>query len=181
MIVMTYQQRLQAMMSAIIDSVLPAIPKSEPAATETATLVLGFLGLLADQCEYQLDFQVADLRANANLLNALVDAADGGPLTAQCAADSAGILSTGLELAAIEFPAQQELVTVTAALNIAADRLVAAAAADGSAGFRDVVESELLRHGEKEILRARVSVRSAGFEDDPGGLPEMSEVLSGTQ
>jgi hypothetical protein len=111
MIVMTFHQRLQAMMSAITNSVLPAIPESEPAATETATLVLGFLGLLADQCEYRLDFQVADLRANANLLNALVDTADGGPLTAQCAADSAGILSTG-PARDVRRPLQDEIAAV---------------------------------------------------------------------
>ncbi|MCB1667514.1 MAG: hypothetical protein R3E73_06010 [Porticoccaceae bacterium] len=69
----SFDLRLQTMMKAMTEVVLPAVDPDNSAAVEQANLVIGSLNLLTEQVEYAHWFAVADIYSHVELLNQLID------------------------------------------------------------------------------------------------------------
>jgi hypothetical protein len=169
---------LKTVIGAMTKDVIPALSADTPVAVESANLVLAYLTIMADQCDYAFDFEIADLRLATSLLSELVAASDGGKATQRACGSATEVLAAAESLASRQIPANREVKDVMRALREETDALVAASVEDGGPEFRASAFRSVLRHAAPEVLRARVAFRKAGLEADSGCLPDVGTALA---
>jgi hypothetical protein len=177
-VILDFDLSLKTVIAAMAKDVIPALSADTPVAVESANLVLAYLTIMADRCDYVFDFEIAELRLAASLLSELIAASDGGKATQRARASATEVLATGESLASRQIPANREVKDMTRALKEETDALVAASIEDGSPEFRASSFRSVLRHAEPEILRARVAFRKAGLEADSSCLPDVDTALA---
>lgn len=162
--------RLQAMIRALEEVILPAIPADRKLALDQGSILLGDLRMLADQQARAWDFAMAELREHLALAEALTTHADGGPATSAGAEASRRLTADLNPVAALPCPTQAALTEMAARAKAAADALVEAAYEDGSPAFRASAAAAVMAQAERQIERERAWTRAAGFDPQAKAL-----------
>jgi hypothetical protein len=154
--------RLENVLKALREVVLPAIDPADALAREQAQLALGHLALIAEQWPRAREFDQQSLAGLGALAELLAASAAGGARTEQAAA----ALRTELGRPA-----------AVAKLGAAVDRLIEAAFADGSADFRALLDEAVLEHAARQAWRERVWFQGTGLDVDRGELPPIATLF----
>ncbi len=170
--------RLQSMLRAMLEVIQPAIDPSRQLAIDQANIMIGTLRILLDQHDKTYQFRTAELRQYSALVRDLTDIAQGGSETHASARAAKALLAQVEAIAGLPIPSQAALTELVVAIRTAADELLRAAYADGTAAFRKAADRLVLDQAGKELLRERAWVRRAGFEADPSVLPPIEELLT---
>jgi hypothetical protein len=169
--------RLQSMMRALQEVILPALPKDQQLAQDQAKILLGNLRIMATQQDRVFQYLLVELREYAGLLRKLSLEATGGAATDAAAARARAALDRAEPITTLPIPSQTEVSDLLKSLKQAADELVHAAHEDGSGGFRQFLTAAVMQQSAAQILRERVWFSAAGFELDAGMLPSLDVVL----
>lgn len=156
------QVRLDSMMKALTDVILPAIPAVSELAVEQAQLLLGHLAILRSQIDFLGEFEDTELRAARTLANALCAVAEGSRCTEAAAADLARLGANG---------------TLDETL-MALESLILAAAEDGTPEFKAQLRRLVIRHGRIMADLNRSAFAGTQFEVAPDSLPSLPEALA---
>jgi hypothetical protein len=170
--------QIKSMVKAMTDVVLPAIDPANKLAQEQARLVVGMLGLMAQQLPLQFRFDRDELARLLELAAALGQAADG------VAGLRAGVERMGEAAAAAAQTLEQarlgpeDVEHAVRQMRAVTSELVraACAAADGPAMRR--VQEAVLASSAQQLLRDRSWVLAQGWEPDPAAIPKIQELLS---
>lgn len=157
--------RIQNLVKALSEVVLPAIDPENGLAREQAGLVIAHLRLIAQQWEKAPAFEAGSLDALRALAQRLADLAEGGLATSSAAADLRTALGT------------QDF----AKIGNAVDRLIFAVGEDGGPAFRAQLDERVLEYGALQAWRERVWFAGTGLDPDAAGLPSIDEMLNGAR
>jgi len=166
--------RIQSMIRAMREVVIPAIPPDQRLALDQANILVGNLRIMAEQHDRIFQYELTELREYARLLADLIEAAG-----SRDTAEARAVLARAEPVAAAAIPTQPELAALVRQLKAAADALLQAAHRDGSPDFRKAASELVMRQAEAQILRERRWLRAAGFELDPESLPSLDQLLGG--
>lgn len=162
--------RLAAMIRAMAEVILPAIPSDQRLALDQGAILLGNLRMLADQQGRAWDFAMAELREHLALIGRLAESADGGPASAASAAAARGLTEDLTPIAALPCPTQSELGEMTGRAKACAEALVDAAYQDGNPAFRAAVAEAVMTQAARQIERERAWTRASGFDPEAASL-----------
>ena len=170
--------QIKSMVKAMTDVVLPAIDPANKLAQEQARLILGLLGLMAQQLPLQFRFDCDDLARQLELSAGLKKLASGAPQLQVCvqgmnqaAAAAAGIL----EQARVT---PEELERAVRELRAATSQVVRAVYDEGNQSVVKPVQDLVLAASKEQLLRDRSWVLMQGWEPDPAAVPKIQELLS---
>ena len=169
--------RLQTMVKAMAEIILPAIGPGNDLAREQGQLMIAQLGLIAKQWDKALAYDTICLREMIGLARTLCDEAAGGPQTTAAASALSALLQR--HAPGDELPTTHERIDeVRAALAEAIDKLVRATEVDSSAAFHDASAKAILDHGELQSWRDRVWFAEAGMDPERAQLPGIDVMLA---
>jgi hypothetical protein len=163
--------RLDSMMRAVTEIILPALGSSNSLATEQAGLLLGHMSVLRMQIDNAPRYLGVEMQAAKTLGRALVAEASGGTETKA----SVATLTAALEERGTNGPAQAD--DRLERINEAIENLVYAMKEDGDAESRACVSKLILEHGKAAAERDRVWFSAMGFEAADSALPSFSDLL----
>lgn len=169
--------RIQTMLRSMLEEIVPAIDPGAQLARDQAQILVANLRLLADQADRTYEYEMAELREYAALLQALVAAASGGEATAVARAEALAALQAIAPLAALPIPSYAELSRHVRRAKAAADGLVEAANVDGAPASRVATSAAVLAQAAAQNRRERVWFKAAGLDAAPATLPTLDEVL----
>jgi hypothetical protein len=168
--------RLDTVVTALRQVVIPALPADEVLALEQATLCIGQLGVLAQQYRHVADYEALCLAEMTALGTRLLGDADGGPATTRAAAELRACLD-GTEATPGPVPttlAHQRRNAIAGRV----DALVTAAGLDGSEAFRSSSTRTVVEHGARQAGRDRAWFQACGMDPDGPSLPSIPEMLA---
>jgi len=169
--------RIHAMIRSLRDVVLPALPKNEMLAIDQANILVGYLGIMAEQHDRVFEYLLVELSEYAELLGALVEDAHGAPSIEDAAAKARAALDMAAPVLQMSIPRQGELSALVRSLKESVDELLQAARLDGTPAYRQASVQRVMLQAERQILRERAWFRASGFELDAGQLPPIDDVL----
>ena len=171
--------RIQNLIKALSQVVLPAVDPGNGLAREQAQLVIAHLQVIAKQWDKAQTFEAQSLAALRALAERLALAAAGGGETSRAGA--------GLRRALAQRSESNERAALAReheALGTAIEELIAAAFAaafaDGSADFRAQLDEAVLEHGQYQAWRERVWFAGNALDPDRAELPSIDEMLRGS-
>jgi hypothetical protein len=167
--------RLKSLLRAMDDVVLPALPKDAQLAVEQAHLVRMHLNMMLAQADHAYRLQLAELAHFTALLRDLEACGLAAELEAAASAQVVEILARAAPIAALEVPDSESLARLTREVREAADSLVQSVVATDSP-LRKRASHIVLDYAARQITRERVAAKAAGFELDPGSLPDLKDV-----
>jgi len=169
--------QIAAMIKALTDVIIPAVPQENKLAMEQAGLVVGMLKLM----QFQLPLQ---FRFDRDELQRLVEA--GMQLQAQETKDGA----TAAAMAAVAGPAARatdvlerckagpdELYASILELRAVLCALVDASAGSEDVGSRERIEAILLAMSREQLLRDRAVMKPQCWEPDPAAVPDIETLI----
>jgi hypothetical protein len=161
--------RLESVLHGLRDVVIPAINPSEALAVEQSGLILAQLTMLLKQLPYA-DRYYRLCRDDAHTTAAvIVQEPMGGPNSLAAVEALAALLAGG----DTDDPHADYL---TLADGIAA--LTTSVAQDAVQGWRERVNAAVLAFAIRQNRRERVWFKDAGFDPDPGALPELAALCA---
>lgn len=169
--------QIRSAIKALTDVVLPAVDPANKLAQEQCRLVIGTLGLLAQQLPLSFRFGCDELSRLLELAGVLRQAAQGGPETSACVeemAQSATAAGRTLERAQAGPEAIEQAIHE---LRAATSQVVRASFADGDAAAVQQVQGAVLAASREQLLRDRAWVLPQGWEPDPDALPKIRDLL----
>jgi hypothetical protein len=169
--------RIHAMIRSLREVVLPALPKDQMLAIDQANILIGYLGIMAEQHDRVFDYLLVELAEYVELLRALVEDADGARSIDDAVAKARAALGRAAPIVQMSIPRQGELSDLLRSLKESVDELLFAARRDGTPAFRQASKKRVIQQAERQILRERAWFRASGFELDAGRLPSIAEVL----
>jgi hypothetical protein len=166
-----FDVRLQSVIKALEQVILPAVDPANPLALEQAALAIGHLHMMRGQLPYLSDYVNLCRDEIARLGESLTAIAAGGAETLAAAVALAQALRGAADPALP--PAQgRELIAQ------AVDALIRASGVDGSETFRDESENLVLDYGIRQTSRDRAWFKASGLDPDCAKLPSAAEILS---
>lgn len=160
--------RLQAVLKALSDVILPALPAEERLARDQTRLVMGHLEIIHEQWQYALKFELENLALACEL------ARDLAALNADCARDED--LSAALAVAdAVANSDYQAVSQAHRALKAVIDRLLTAGQTDTALSPSMLVA--VLRYNQRRAPRERIWHRAAGLDPDAAQLPSIAALF----
>ena len=167
--------RLQSVIKAIEQVILPALDPNNPLAREQAALAIGHLHMIRGQWPYMADYMAVCLADIVKLGADLLKVADGGLATR----DAASALKSTLDQAGKEKGGPTTAIAQRRdAIAVAVDDLINASAVDGSQSFRDSSENIVLDYGIHQTSRDRAWFKASGLDPDCAKLPSHSDLLA---
>ncbi|HZZ49568.1 MAG TPA: hypothetical protein VFE65_21995 [Pseudonocardia sp.] len=167
--------RLDTVITALHQVVIPALPADQVLAREQATLCIGQLTVLAQQYRHVADYEALCLAEMTDLATTLLADVTGGAATTQAAADLRTCLQDGETM-----PGPVPTTPVHQRRNAIAgriDELLRAAGRDGTEAFRRLTETSVLEHGARQAARDRAWFQACGMDPDAATLPTIPELL----
>ncbi|EPZ16239.1 hypothetical protein M622_13505 [Thauera terpenica 58Eu] len=169
--------QLAAMIKAMSDVIIPALPQGNMLAVEQANLVVGMLNLMQTQLPVQFRFDRDELQR-------LVEAAQ--QLKAVGTEDR--VTAAGLEQVAVPCAratevlerckaGPDELYAAILQLRGALCALVDASATSADIGARECIESILLAMSKEQLLRDRALMKPQRWEPDPAAVPDIDTLV----
>jgi hypothetical protein len=167
--------RLDTVITALRQVVIPALPADEVLAREQASLCIGQLSVLAQQYRHVADYEALCLEEMSSLAATLLADAAGGPATTRAAGELRTCLEQGETKAGPvpTTPTHQRRNAIAARI----DELLRAAGSDGTEGFRVMSETVVVEHGARQAGRDRAWFRACGMDPDAATLPTIPEML----
>ena len=169
--------RIHAMIRSLREVILPALPKDEMLAIDQANILVGYLGIMAEQHDRVFEYLLVELSEYAELLSALVEDAHGAQSIEDAAAKARAALGMAAPILQMSIPRQGELSALVRSLKESVDELLHAARQDGTPGYRQSSAQRVMQQAERQILRERAWFRASGFELEAGQLPSIDDVL----
>ena len=169
--------RIHAMIRSLREVVLPALPNNEMLAIDQANILVGYLGIMAEQHDSVFEYLLVELSEYAELLGALVEDAHGAQSIEGAAAKARAALDMAAPILQMSIPRQGELSALVRSLKECVDELLLAARQDGTPAYRQASRNRVMQQAEQQILRERAWFRASGFELEPGQLPSIKDVL----
>ena len=169
--------RIHAMIRSLREVVLPALPKNEMLAIDQANILIGYLGIMAEQHDRVFEYLLVELSEYAELLGALVEDARGAPSIEGAAAKARAALDMAAPILQVSIPRQGELSALVRSLKESVDELLVVAHQDGTPAYRQASTKRVMQQAERQILRERAWFRASGFELEPSQLPSIKDVL----
>lgn len=170
--------QIAAMMKALADVVIPALPPENKLAVEQANLVVGMLNLMKLQLPVQFRFDRDELQR-------LVETADS--LNAVATSDA----GTAAAIERIGEPRQRargalercqagpdELYASILELRAALCELVDVCAGSADAAARERIETVLMSMSKAQLLRDRALMKPQRWEPDPAAVPDIETLLA---
>ncbi|MET0984171.1 MAG: hypothetical protein ABW034_02080 [Steroidobacteraceae bacterium] len=167
--------RLQSVIKAIEQVILPAVDPNNPLAREQATVAIGHLQMIRGQWQYLTDYVAGCLLDLTRLGFALIGAADGGARTVAAAAALDSHLSTA---DSAQHEPSYTLSRRRETIAVRIDDLIKASAVDGSAKFREECEDLVLDYGVRQTERDRAWYKASGLDPDYANLPAPAELVN---
>lgn len=168
--------RLETVITALKQVVLPALPATEVFAAEQATLCIGHLALLSEQYRHVSRYEVLCLADIAALGAALADIAVGGAATT--------LANDGLRRALRDATASARSRAGSASpaerrntIARAIDELILAGSRDGTPDFRIGSRKLILAHGRRQSERDRAWFRGCGMDPEAASLPAIHDLV----
>ena len=169
--------RIQTMIKAMAEIILPAIGPGNDLAREQGQLMIAQLGLIAKQWDKALAYDSICLREMIGLARKLCEAAAGGPQTTAAASALSELLQR--HAPGNELPTTQAKINeIRAALAAGVDKLVRATEVDSSAAFHDASAKAILDYGALQSWRDRAWFADAGMDPERADLPGIDEMLA---
>jgi hypothetical protein len=169
--------RIHAMIRSLREVVLPALPKDEMLAIDQANILIGYLGIMAEQHDRVFEFLLVELAEYVELLSAMVEDAHGARSIEDAAAKARAALGMAAPIVQMSIPRQSELSALIRSLKESADELLLAARQDGTPAYRQASAEQVIQQAERQIRRERAWFRASGFELDASRLPSIDDVL----
>lgn len=168
-----FDLRIQTMIKALSETVLPAVDEGNRSAVEQLHLVVGSLRMLNEQIDYAHWFEVTEARDMAGLLSDL--ASVGRPV--DVAVDQAPG-EQAVALAARHDIPLSRLRQVNLELREAISRALERIFATGDEAAARRARGLVLEQGKRQIGRERAFVAAAGFDAFPDDLLSIEESLA---
>lgn len=165
--------RIDSMLRALGECVLPELPPDSAAAEQTA-LVMGHLGVLKDQIDFAAAFDSYEMSCVEALSAQLLEEFDG---IGEQTSDASGRLRAKLADSPARTPA--EMRAHTHELGALVEALIRAAGTDGSAEFRSRAGELVISHERPRMAANRAFYRGMNWEPNAIGLPELDVMLFG--
>lgn len=160
--------RLQAVLKALSDVILPALPAEEHLARDQTRLVMGHLEIIHEQWQYALKFELENLALACELARELaaltVDGRLGDDLSAALAA-----------AAAVASSDYQAVSDAHRALKAVIDSVLTAGQADTA--LPPAMLAAVLRYNQRRAPRERIWHRAAGLDPDAAQLPSIAALF----
>jgi hypothetical protein len=169
--------RIHAMIRSLREVVLPALPNDQMLAIDQANILVGYLGIMAEQHDRVFEYLLVELAEYAELLSALVEDAPGAQSIADAVARARAALGMAAPILQMSIPRQGELSVLIRSLKESVDELLPAARQDGTPAYRQASTKRVMQQAEQQILRERAWFRASGFELDASRLPSLDAVL----
>jgi hypothetical protein len=169
--------RIHAMIRSLREVVLPALPNHEMLAIDQANILVGYLGIMAEQHDRIFEYLLVELSEYSELLSAMVEDGQGAPSIEEAVAKARAALGIAAPILQMSIPRQGELADLVRSLKESADELLHAAQLDGTRAYRQASAQRVMQQAERQILRERAWFRASGFELEAGQLPSIDDVL----
>lgn len=170
-----FDVRLQSVIKAIEQVILPAVDPANPLAREQASLAIGHLYMMRGQLPFLSDYETLCRDEIARLGERLVAIAAGGAETQAATAALEDVLDpdrgSGSD-ATLSLGKRRQRIAE------AIDALIRASVVDGSKIFRDVSENLVLDYGICQTARDRAWFKASGLDPDCATLPSAAEILA---
>ena len=167
--------RLQSVIKAIEQVILPALDPHNPLAREQAALAIGHLHMIRGQLPYMADYMAICLADIVKLGGDLLVVADGGMNTR----DAAAALKSTLNQIREEKGGPTTAISQRRdTIAVAVDDLINASAIDGSKSFRDLSENIVLDYGIHQTSRDRAWFKASGLDPDCAKLPSHADLVA---
>ena len=169
--------QIQSMIKALTDVVLPAVDPANKLAQEQTRLVLGTLGLMAQQFPLRFQFNCDELSRLLQLAGALQEVARGGPETTACVGKMVlAAAAAGRTLDQVQ-AGPDTIEQAVREMRAAASQVVRSIYIDGDDTALKRVEGAVLANARDQLLRDRSWVLMQGWEPDPAALPKIRDLL----
>jgi len=169
--------QIKSMVKAMTDVVLPAIDPANKLAQEQARLVVGMLGLMAQQLPLQFRFDRDELARLLELAGELKRVA-GGAAALRPGVDAMGRAAAAaaqtLEQARI---GPEQLEQAVRDMRATTSEVVRAASVSADERTMRQVQDAVLAASREQLLRDRSWVLAQGWEPDPAAIPGIQELL----
>lgn len=165
--------RIQNLVKALQQVILPAVDPSNKLAVEQAQLAIAHLHVIAQQWDQAHQFEIGSLRAMRQLADSLIAASAGGVQTTACAKQVEAVVGR-IDPAALL--TANSIAVVIGALGSAIDALIFAISADGSETCRDASRDAILEYSLRQARRERVWFAGTGLDPDRAALPSFSMI-----
>lgn len=168
-----HRLRLQSMLRAMTEVVVPALDPEDQLAKDQAGIVVGNLKILMDQSEKVYDFLLVELREYTRLVQALI------PLVRDDAVrtHASRAVSEADPVVSLAIPAQSRLQDLVIEAKRAANGSLEEILERGTPSDRASAISLVLRQSERQVLRERTWLRSSGFDPWRDQLPCIETLL----
>lgn len=163
--------RIQSMIRALTDTVLPQLVPGT-AAADQAALVAGHLVVIRDQIDIAADFDRYELESFSLLAASLIDDASGGPRTTTAVSLLVSLVSDRSARSPADVRAQVDT------LGSAIESLVHAVAIDGSSDSGVRVTALVVQHERRRVAANRKLFLGMGWESDSEDLPDLTLVTA---
>jgi hypothetical protein len=153
--------RLQSVLKALCDVIVPALPAHERLAREQANLVVGHLTIIAEQWQHALTFELENLMLACELADELATLELDSPLSAA--------LSAALgDARNVDRNNYQAVSDTHRQLKAVIDRVLAAG--QGQTAMPPAMLAAVLRYNQRRAPRERIWHRGAGLDPDAAQL-----------
>lgn len=169
--------KLDSMIKAMKDVVIPAIDTRNELAIQQAHLIVGLLTLMVHQLPVQFRFDRDELQR-------LIDCARG---LAALSSDEQSVREAAVNLDTCRIAAEgvlvrcagdpTELTAAVRAMREATGTLMAAAASGADTAALGVVQNAVLSLSREQLLRDRALMLPQGWEPDPTAIPDIQSLL----
>jgi len=164
--------RLQTMVKAMADVILPAIAPENALAREQAQLMTAQLRMIAKQWPRAAEYDALELRDIAALAERLCARVTGGAETRGAAEALAALLRRR------EAEPTSAVREGRAAIANAIDALIRASVVDGDEAFRRMSSDAILEYSGLQAWRGRAWFAGCGMDPERALFPEIDDVLA---
>jgi hypothetical protein len=169
------QVRLRSLIRAMQDVIIPSIAADAELAIEQAHLVCRHLGLMLTQSDYAYRLQLAELAHFAHMLRDLAACLPDEARASADVAEAAELLRRAEPIARLTVPDSGALSTLTREVREAVDQILQKALSEGGSAAKQASHI-VLEYAQRQILRERVAVKTAGFDLDASSQPDLKDV-----
>jgi hypothetical protein len=166
--------RIQNLVKAIEQVVLPAVDPENKLAQEQARLVIAHLHLIGQQWDKAHVFETQSLKAMCKLAAALVGTSAGGSETM---ATAARVKAAAEAIDFSELTMANAVAQVITALGTEVDALIFAISADGSDACRRASKEVILEYSARQARRERVWFAGNALDPNRAELVSIDEML----
>lgn len=167
-------QRIDSVLQALEDIVMPAINPAQPAAREQLAYAMAALRLIANQHDKAYSLAIMEVRLFANLLMRLNEAA-GDSLSPEL---RRRLTEAGASrLTDLKAPSQNRLDEIQREYRDIADAVVASVSSGIDSAARQRVTAIVVEHSAREMVMRRGWMAMPGVEADVSRLPALDEIV----